>query len=137
MLMILTVTTTTLAMISPALVAAWTNTLLLQLTRLSMTDYPFTNYIFGREGSDSSSGSAFTSKRCRTPFTSTQIVELEKEFATSMYIYRPRSIIMAKSLNLTEMQIKIWFQNRRMKHKREQKRKTGLCESSSQMSPYK
>nr|CAD7451845.1 unnamed protein product [Timema tahoe] len=87
-------------------------------------DFPFTNYIFGRESSDSSSGSAFTSKRCRTPFTSTQIVELEKEFATSMYIYRPRSIIMAKSLNLTEMQIKIWFQNRRMKHKREQKRKT-------------
>nr|CAD7440195.1 unnamed protein product [Timema bartmani] len=89
-------------------------------------DFPFTNYIFGRESSDSSSGSAFTSKRCRTPFTSTQIVELEKEFATSMYIYRPRSIIMAKSLNLTEMQIKIWFQNRRMKHKREQKRKTGF-----------
>ncbi|CAG2052906.1 unnamed protein product [Timema podura] len=99
--------------------------------------FPFTNYIFGRESSDSSSGSAFTSKRCRTPFTSTQIVELEKEFATSMYIYRPRSIIMAKSLNLTEMQIKIWFQNRRMKHKREQKRKTGFCESSSHMSPYK
>lgn len=60
-------------------------------------------------------------KRARTAYTSDQLKELEMEFGQSQYISRTKRIELADRLKLTDRQIKIWFQNRRMKQKKENK----------------
>lgn len=77
-----------------------------------------------------------SSKRIRTAFTSTQLLELERAFASGMYLSRLRRIQLADSLRLSEKQVKIWFQNRRVKHKKEElpvsvnQQKCGKCSCS-------
>ncbi|XP_014209645.1 homeobox protein GBX-1-like [Copidosoma floridanum] len=58
-------------------------------------------------------------KKARTTFTGRQIFELEKQFEIKKYLSSSERSEMAKLLNVTETQVKIWFQNRRTKWKKQ------------------
>ena len=62
-------------------------------------------------------------RKRRVLFTQAQVYELERRFKQQKYLSAPEREHLATMINLTPTQVKIWFQNHRYKHKRQQKDK--------------
>lgn len=79
-----------------------------------MTNFPFIFLL---------SGKTRTKDKYRVVYTDKQRLELEKEFHFNRYITIRRKAELAELLGLSERQVKIWFQNRRAKERKQQKKK--------------
>ncbi|XP_058883867.1 homeobox protein vent1-like [Acipenser ruthenus] len=71
------------------------------------------------EGEDGGGDDSGAHRRMRTKFTSDQIYKLENTFNRNKYLGTSERLKVAAKLHLSETQVKTWFQNRRMKLKRE------------------
>ncbi|XP_076021173.1 homeobox protein Nkx-2.3 [Genypterus blacodes] len=65
-----------------------------------------------------------TRRKPRVLFSQAQVFELERRFKQQRYLSAPEREHLASSLKLTSTQVKIWFQNRRYKCKRQRQDKT-------------
>ncbi|XP_078530610.1 homeobox protein not2-like [Lissotriton helveticus] len=73
----------------------------------------------------------YRTKRVRTVFTPDQLERLEQEFLKQQYMVGTERVQLAATLRLTETQVKVWFQNRRIKW-----RKQSLEQKKAKLSKY-
>lgn len=129
------------------------------LTAMSMgpchSPYPLTSYLVGREYSpypwllsrqprllpyrpQGHQNAGFIlhqfrkPKRIRTAFSPSQLLTLEHAFEKNHYVVGAERKQLAQSLSLTETQVKVWFQNRRTKHKRQKQEEEQQGQSTEQ-----
>ncbi|NXJ22793.1 NOT2 protein, partial [Dicrurus megarhynchus] len=65
------------------------------------------------------SGAPCKMKRVRTVFKPEQLERLEQEFLKQQYMVGTERVDLAATLHLTETQVKVWFQNRRIKWRKQ------------------
>nr|KAG5698841.1 hypothetical protein BaRGS_019693 [Batillaria attramentaria] len=82
-------------------------------------------------------GKTRTKDKYRVVYSDHQRLELEKEFHFSRYITIRRKAEIAQQLGLSERQVKIWFQNRRAKERKQNKKKEEAMRASGNMTTPK
>ncbi|KAM4713972.1 homeobox protein HMX3-like [Anableps anableps] len=87
----------------------------------------------GEDNCETGEAKMLRKKKTRTVFSRTQVFQLESTFDLKRYLSSTERAGLAASLQLTETQVKIWFQNRRNKWKRQI---TADIESSGAVVPY-